>query len=135
MKHVHFRLALLGCLACAASALPGCGAQPVEIPPTYPVHGRVAFADGQPLTCGMVHFQSLDDRQVSMTGEVDANGRFTIETFVVGDRVPGAVEGRHRVTILPAISDQLSQPTVIPEPIIVAPGENELSFTIERTKI
>jgi hypothetical protein len=87
-----------GCwFMCAAMALVlGCAD---GRPPTYPVSGVVQFEDGQPVTSGVVEFESLPDQTIAK-GRIGAKGEFTLSTFADGD---GAVEGNHRAIVVQQI--------------------------------
>ncbi len=74
-------------LVCTAS---GCGD---GRPRRVPVSGQVVI-DGQPLTTGAVRFYPSDGRPA--TGEIDANGRFSLFTYEPGDGCP---PGTHRVAV------------------------------------
>jgi hypothetical protein len=75
----------------------GCGdGRPARVP----VSGKVLI-DGKPLTFGAVRFTPVEGRPA--TGELDADGLFSLSTFESGD---GAVPGAHAVTVHPA--EQLS---------------------------
>lgn len=58
-----------------------------------PVSGQVLI-DGNPLTKGYVRFVPTGGR--SSTGNLDADGRFTLGCFEAGD---GALVGTHRVEV------------------------------------
>jgi len=65
-------------------------------PERVPVSGQVLI-DGKPLGYGFIRLVPEDARPA--TGELDADGRFTLKTFEDGD---GAVLGTHPVMILAA---------------------------------
>jgi hypothetical protein len=88
----------------------GCGTKP---PKTYPAGGRVVRGD-QPMTVGVVEFRSRADRSIVAIGELQSDGRFTLTTIFEGQRLPGAVEGEHEVTVIPPLSDLRSgSPSVL----------------------
>jgi hypothetical protein len=69
----------------------GCGdGRPTRVP----VSGQVLI-DGRPLTHGYVQFAPADSR--ASTGGLDADGRFVLTCFEMGD---GAVTGKHKVTVM-----------------------------------
>ena len=69
----------------------GCGdGRPARVP----VSGQVLI-DGQPLTHGYVRFTPANSR--ASTGQLDAQGRFTLTCFESGD---GAVVGTHKVSVM-----------------------------------
>lgn len=77
--------------------LAGCGSRH---PPTVPVSGLVAFADGTPIRGGRVEFES-EQGGINARGTLDAEGEFHLSTFRDGD---GAVVGRHRVIVQQTVS-------------------------------
>jgi hypothetical protein len=91
----------------------GCTNVPAGI---VPVSGQVTL-DGQPLAGAAVTFQPMSDRgegspkAVGSTGRTNADGRFTLT--LIDPPVPGAVAGRHRVTVTTATTaaDDAARPT------------------------
>src|SRR5262249_6506243 len=77
-------------LALCLAALPaaGCGGY-------YPVSGTVTLDDGQPLTKGLVVFESVDGTQMAR-GQVQPDGRYRVSTGRPGD---GVKPGRYRVLV------------------------------------
>ena len=77
--------------------LVGCG--PGQ-PKTYPVSGKVVFADGAPLTTGgTIVFESIapeGEPVFNARGVVEPDGTFRLSTFGDGD---GAVAGEHRAIV------------------------------------
>lgn len=66
---------------------------------TCPVQGKVVYPDGTPVVAGMVMFESMNpETKVGAEGGIEADGSFRLSTFTKGD---GAVEGRHRVAVVP----------------------------------
>lgn len=122
-------------LAAIAVGMGGCREQKKQLPSTlHPVHGKVQFKSGKPVTNGIVCFQSREDTLISATGAISAEGTFTLSSFTDGDRKPGALPGRHRVIITPpnqgpGVSGFLA--TTLPEPLIVKPGDNEFTLTVD----
>ena len=91
----------------------GCGGQPL---PTYEAGGKVAFANGTPLRGGWVEFQPADtSHNVSARGEIQSDGTFRLGTFSPGD---GAIEGEHRVLVVPPLPEGDRDETPIPRWII-----------------
>jgi hypothetical protein len=114
----------------------GCGGPDTGVPKTYPAKGKVVFPDGQPLTGGMVEFRSAADASLTTTGEIRPDGTFSLSTLVGTKKVPGAVAGEHRVTVLPPQGpDQAAQPVTLPKPYTVRPGDdNDFTITIEKPR-
>ncbi len=91
-------------LACALLA--GCG----RGMPMGQVSGRVTF-EGNPVTEAQLVFQP--ERGPAASGLLDADGRYRLSTHAPGD---GAVQGLHRVTIVPAEAGVQLQPGQPPAP-------------------
>jgi hypothetical protein len=79
----------------------GCGGGKDAVPskPTFPVKGQVFFED-RPVKGALVVFHPLDDpgsKPVRSYARTEADGRFTLSTYVPQD---GAPAGRYAVTIV-----------------------------------
>jgi hypothetical protein len=78
------------------AALAGCGAGGGG---TYPVSGKVVFADGQPVTAGQITFEPLDDKAGwTASGPIESDGSFAVSST---DKLTGAKPGKYRVVITP----------------------------------
>jgi hypothetical protein len=66
---------------------------------TYKTTGRVAYEGGAPLKGGSIMFEAID-HPVMARAMIGDDGSFELGTYAVGD---GAVAGKHRVAISPAI--------------------------------
>lgn len=102
----------------------------------YPVIGRVAFADGAPLTEGMVVFDAVaENAAVGARGVIGSDGAFRMGTRGDGDGVPA---GRYRVAIaLPARNGDTgavntSGPAIAPR--FTAFETSGLEFTVEQNQ-
>ena len=85
---------ILATIVCATVS--GCAESGI---PTYRAGGSVKFPDGRPLKAGIVSFQPIDSNErVSPRGYLREDGSFELSTFKEGD---GAIEGEHRVLIMP----------------------------------
>jgi hypothetical protein len=104
--------------------------------------------DGSPLTAGVVEFDSVTDdpkRHAVARGKVEPDGTFRLSTYREGD---GAVEGRHRVVVMPApvLAEDMRPGQPPPRPnvhprfgnyetsgleVTVKPGRNEVTLTVE----
>ena len=71
----------------------GCGDGRLK---TYPVKGRVEFADGSPVKLGTIECLS-ETHGVQATGTIQRDGTFDLTTYTKGD---GAVEGLHKCVIV-----------------------------------
>lgn len=92
MKRFPGRKPMASALAAAAwLAVAGCG-EKVELLPTAPVSGTLAYM-GKPVAKGSIHFHPQKGQTAN--GIVE-DGKFTLTTYKEGD---GAVVGKHRVAI------------------------------------
>ncbi len=77
----------------------GCGSKQR---PTYEAGGKVVFKkDGKPLTAGYVEFESMDaelKNRLNARARLRPDGTFRLGTYGEED---GAVEGPHRVLVMP----------------------------------
>lgn len=76
-------------MACAL----GCGEGQLK---TYPVQGKVLFADGSPVKLGTIECLS-ETHGVQATGTINRDGTFKLKTYRDDD---GAVEGLHKCVIV-----------------------------------
>ncbi|MCI0637653.1 MAG: hypothetical protein L0Y72_08380 [Gemmataceae bacterium] len=116
-------VAFLGC---------GGGRPAVEIPRLFPVSGIVLQKNGKPYTgAGLISFEHLQKGEFSATGTIQPDGAFLLMTSVGNSREPGAMEGVHTVTIVPASEDQDVQPIVLKKRYLVEKCPNEITVTLE----
>ncbi len=99
---------------------------------TYPVQGKVVFADGSPVKVGTVETKSVE-HGVQATGTINLDGTFTLTTYKPDD---GAVAGQHRCVVIQFI--QLEEiPNYRPSTMGVVNRKHsmystsELSFTVK----
>ena len=122
------------------------------LPKTFPVHGKVVFQDGQPVTAGIVRFlPRIDFATVndvfSAVGNIQPDGTFTLSTFKPDVKAAGAVVGEHHVVVepesaAPPVSQPSSQPLAAssssamfprveyPDLYTVKPGDNEFTLKV-----
>ncbi len=120
-------------LLLAAALIGATGCQGAEnMPKTYPVLGTVFYKGGKPLQGGTVQFMSPTDPSLTVVGNIQNDGTFTLSTIRNQTKVDGAAEGEYRVTIVPPIpADRKSfqPPMPVPKPYKVEAKENQ--FQIE----
>lgn len=119
------------------SGLTGCTKTPLGPPPpvTFPVTGKVVAKPGQQIAGGVIEFSPASGAARAASGELQADGTFTLSTFAEGKRVPGAMEGTYQVTVIPPIPpDQKVEITTLPEPHTVKPGENNFMIDLSAPK-
>jgi hypothetical protein len=63
---------------------------------TFPISGRVVFADGSPVKVGTIETKSIQ-HSVQATGKIERDGSFSLTTYQEGD---GAVEGEHQCVVV-----------------------------------
>jgi hypothetical protein len=97
------------------AAVGGCAADGPQRPKVVPVNGVVRF-NGRPLDGARVTFTSAAGG-ISAYGVTDAEGKFTLTTFLPGD---GAVPGKHQVTVVKA--EEVGHPTAKTAPPVFRPG-------------
>ena len=112
-------------------------------PQTFPVHGKVVWNNGQPWKGGTVQFTAVADPQQVATGEIAADGTFSLVThFVSGVNArtkPGAVAGEHHVYLdepAPQVDTDgvvIIKPIVVPKAYRVETKDND--FTIEARRL
>lgn len=83
-------------LASLILVVTGCGSNRV---PTYPVSGRVQFADGEPVRVGVVELESVTSGTTA-SGRIQDDGTFVLGTYTPTD---GAAAGEHRVIVVQII--------------------------------
>jgi len=65
----------------------------------YPVHGTVTYADGTPVTEGLVVFERQEGgTAITARGEIQPDGSYRLSTAKPGDGVP---PGKYRVLVAP----------------------------------
>jgi hypothetical protein len=122
--------------------LAGCIDKNTSPLPTYSASGVVKFSDGQPLANATIFCDS--PQGFAARAQTDAEGRFEFGTF---DEADGAVEGKHRVAIVPQVvrgGDSKSNPRLaVPDRYLAADtsgiefeitpdGPNTFEFVLER---
>jgi len=115
----------------------GCGSHPAA---TYPVSGKVEYADGAPLaTGGIILVKSIADEGQTVfnaRGTIAADGKFRLSTLEKGD---GAVAGKHQVLVrAKRDADDYLKRGVVPRPVIDPRFEHYetsgLEFTVEKNE-
>ena len=103
-------------------------------PPTFPVKGRVVTSADRLPVGGCVEFEpNQNGLEITATGVIDGEGRFSLSIPFVDRVLPGATEGSHSVRVLLPIDDG-GGIVRIREPFIVQPRENEFTINIPRRR-
>lgn len=129
MSYRWTRLAALVVLTVA-----GCGEH--RGPATYGASGKVVYANGEPMSGGTVQFQPQNDASVSTFAEIEKDGTFSLCTLVHGKKTAGAIEGPHRVTVIPPMgANQAALPVALPDLVVIKPtGDNNFTLTVPRPR-
>lgn len=88
-------------LVCSLAGLTGCGD---DRPKTYPVFGKVVYADGTTPEFGDIEFFN-QEHKLNAHGKIQEDGTFKVGTYDIDD---GAVAGKHKVIILQRTRNHLS---------------------------
>jgi hypothetical protein len=95
----------------------GCSKSSDKLPELHPVKGTLTKG-GQTVRKGSVRFMPEGNQDYIVSGEVDDNGKFELETISAkgsgGNRQKGAPPGTYTVTYLPASTDQQKGGAVVP---------------------
>ena len=131
-----------------AVCLPGCGKRTAPLPTTYPVHGKVTYKDGKPVSGGTVQFQPQAEPSVTTAATIQSDGTYRLATMRDGLRADGAVAGPNRVTVILADNENndrergkapmiqpMAFPTTYPTPYTVEPCNNKFDLTVERPPV
>lgn len=86
-----------------ASSFTGCGGSRLQPVVTHEVKGKVLLADGKPLAKGRVVLVPVEGLTPSASGDLGADGAFTLTTRDSGD---GAAVGKYKVRIEPPQDQQ-----------------------------
>jgi hypothetical protein len=86
----------------------GCGGK------SYPVHGKVTYPDGTPLTEGLVVFEQQQEggKAIMARGDIQPDGTYRLSTNKPGDGVP---PGKYRVMVVPKSDlNEVDKPAAVP---------------------
>ena len=115
--------------ACVVLSGAGCGSKRPNLPATYLVRGTVVDSAGQPLTGGAIYFKSSEKDRLEATGDIGSDGKFELRTVALGERLSGAIAGKHTVVVVPAGKPGDIPPAMELPEVVVEPKDNE--FTIK----
>jgi hypothetical protein len=124
----------LGLLAWPIAA--GCGTSGGTLPPTtYPVSGKVFYKGGEPVSGGVIQFQSESDPSLTHLGDIGPDGTFELITLFQNERLHGTTVGHYHVTVIPRMSANKPVPILqLPRSYTVAAEDNFFSIELERVK-
>ncbi len=126
----HAAVLLAGSLLLAAGC--GSGSEGEPPPKTYPAKGQVVSRKtGQPLTDGLVEFETTGDKPLSVQGSIQPDGQFKLITLHGKQRIDGAPEGSYRVSVVPPQTEQQESPISLDGVFQVKPdGPNDFKIEI-----
>jgi hypothetical protein len=107
-------------------------------PPTFPVSGEVKLDGGKIPPGSTIEFRPENNEkaaELTAKGVVHASGKFTLCILYIDRILPGALEGRHTVTIsFPTGSSSNSSGLIsIPEKFTVEPRENFFTVSVPKS--
>lgn len=120
-----FRLGWTWLLAAALLAPAGCTKE--ALPQSFPVSGKVIRKNGEPGYAGsVIVFESLDKHGYQGSGEVAADGTFSLNTIAhrsdgTSEFIKGVIEGECKISIIPGGEGQIF---VLRQTYKVEPKEN-----------
>jgi hypothetical protein len=120
-------LALLS-LILGPVVLLGCREEQPKLPETFPVHGTVVGKDGKPVAGGGLTFKLEGEQVLTTAGTVGEDGTFTLRTFAVGIKTPGAMPGKYRAVYTPPTAR--AEAIFLRDNYTVKPGDNEFKLVL-----
>lgn len=121
-------LVLLTAIGCSQTKPP-----PPNLPTVHKVTGQVIDKKtSQPITTGAVQFESLATAAQVAIADVQPDGSFSLNTFVDGHKLEGAVPGPQRVTFMPRTTEDQSAavPVTLPQTFEVKESGNDFKIAI-----
>ena len=107
----------------------GCSKNVDKLAELHPVKGTVT-KNGQPVNKGLVSFIPTDNQEWIVNSEVDANGKFELQTISQNGNKKGAPAGTYRVTYMPPGNDQNVTPVTTSKTYSVEPKANDLTIEL-----
>lgn len=102
---------------------------------THPVTGTVRFKNGGPVSQGTIQFLPVGHEAETTTAEINKDGTYALSTLPAsGKRLPGAVEGKYKVTVVIPLEGQNVHSVTLPQPVTVEPRENTIPVEIDKPR-
>jgi len=123
-------------LAPAVAVLLTVGCAGGKMPKTHEVKGTVTYKDGKVLEGGSVRLQSQGASDVTISGDIGPDGKFTVSTIGTEGKTTGAPEGQYTLSVTAPMGADRSVPALIvtkPSSVTVKPGES-LDLQVEVVK-
>lgn len=121
-------------LSACLLTLSACNARPPRhAPATYSVTGQVTAPNGRSMAGGCIEFRPRDNAgELTSTGVIDAEGKFTLQIPFIDRIIPGATEGPHRAFVIMPLGAQRKGGGHVPIPgeFTVKPGENHFTIAL-----
>jgi hypothetical protein len=127
------RRAVAATVVLAVFTAAGCKGTP-DLPKTYTATGTISYEDGKPLSGGAIQFAPLTDLALTISGKIDSDGSFSLQTIKDGTAVVGAPEGEYQVTIIPSstVNHFAVRPTTLAKTERVEARDNTYHIVIPR---
>ncbi|MDX1945530.1 MAG: hypothetical protein SFU86_08975 [Pirellulaceae bacterium] len=99
---------------------------------TQPAKGTLSAKSGAPVTGGMIELQPASGSGNRAFGAIQPDGTFELSVMdVAGNRFPGAEVGKYTARYTPVMTAaQSEQPVVIPLPVTITAGANQLDLKL-----
>jgi hypothetical protein len=124
------RQLLLSGLTGLALAL-GCSGRDVSLPTTFPVTGSVVTDKGKPYAGGSLQFHPDSKEDITVIGDIAADGTFRLRTLKGSTNIEGAPAGSYEVTVIPPLGPDRKatfSTFTMPSKYKIEPRENHLEI-------
>jgi hypothetical protein len=112
-------------------ALMGCRQKVKYQPPkTYSVTGKVIAPPGKAPAGSVIQFVPKDVK-LTAHGAIEEDGSFALKTLFHEHLLPGAIEGVHRVIVLPVVNNGPGKSITIKQSYTVEPKDNNFSIKLD----
>jgi hypothetical protein len=109
----------------------GCSGRDASLPVTFPVTGSVVTEKGKPYTGGSLQFHPDSKEDVTVIGDIAADGTFRLRTLKGSTNTEGAPAGSYEVTVIPPLGPDrkaLFSTFTMPTKYKIEPRENRLEI-------
>ena len=111
--------------------LVGCKQDQERPPTTHKVEGKVVYRDGKAFTTGgAIEFRHETVDGAASRGTIKPDGTFDLYTMTAQNKLPGAQEGSHIVTIFPTTTDKTAQPISVKKKYVIVAGDNSVTVQL-----
>ena len=102
------------------------------LPEVHPEKGKVT-SDVQPVSGGFLRFMLENNADYIVSGDVNANGDFEIQTIMKDKRIKGAPAGKYTITYTPPGTDQRNLPITPKRAFVIDANTNEIVVELKET--